>query len=404
MRVLHVITGLAAGGAETQLRLLIDHSSTEADVVALYNAASVAEQLRGDGVPVTDLGMRRNTQLGAVLRLTRLIRQGGYDVVHTHLYRACLYGRLAARLAGAPRIVATEHSLLDDQLEGRPATRGIRLLYLLGERCGDATIAVSGAVRANLVRWGVPSERIVTVPNGLDLGALAFDPEAREEVRADLGIAGSATVVGAVGRLHPGKHFDVVLTELAPALGADRHLVVVGEGPERDRLTRMAQELGVADRVHLVGEQPVSAYLSAMDLLVSPSRYETFGLAVLEALAAGLPVLYRRCPALDELGTQVPSAVRLPDEDGELGAAVEQALAARPAHRDRPAGLDRLDIAAVAARVDAVYAGIDRRAARASLRRRPRLPAPRSTPSASVTASRGRRTTEEMRNASPGEP
>jgi len=380
MRVLHVITGLAAGGAETQLRLLIAHSEADADVVALYNAASVAEQLRADGVGVTDLGMRRNTQLGAVLRLARLIRRGRYDVVHTHLYRACLYGRLAARLAGVGRIVATEHSLLDDQLEGRPATRGVRLLYRVGERCGDVTIAVSEAVRANLLRWGVRPERLVTVPNGLDLDALAFDPEARAAVRAGLGIAGSATVVGAVGRLHPGKRFDVLLTALAPALGRDRHLLVVGDGPEHDRLARLAQELDVADRVHLVGEQPVGPYLSAMDLLVSPSLYETFGLAVLEALAAGLPVLYRRCPALAELGTEVPGAGPLPEDDAELAAAVEKALAAPPADRARPAALDRLDVAAVAARVDGVYAGIDRRAARSSARRRLRLPAPRNTP------------------------
>jgi glycosyltransferase involved in cell wall biosynthesis len=244
----------------------------------------------------------------------------------------------------------------------------------------------------------------VTVPNGLDLDALAFDPSARGEVRAGLGIAGSATVIGAVGRLHPGKRFDLLLTALAPVLGADRHLVIVGDGPERDRLARLARELDIADRVHLVGEQPVRAYLSAMDLLVSPSRYETFGLAVLEALAAGLPVLYRRCPALAELGTEVPGAFPLPDDDGELAAAVEKALASPPTDRARPAALDRLDVAAVAARVDAIYAGIDRRAARTSARRRLRLPGPRSTPWARVTASRGRRRTEEMRNASPGEP
>ena len=101
MKVLHVITGLAAGGAETQLRLLLRHSRTDADVVALYNAGVVAEQLRRDGVLVTDLAMRSNRQVGAVLELAGLMRQGRYDVVHTHLYRACLYGRVAAKMAGA---------------------------------------------------------------------------------------------------------------------------------------------------------------------------------------------------------------------------------------------------------------------------------------------------------------
>jgi len=139
VRVLHVITGLAAGGAETQLRLLLQHTRHEVEVVALYNAGMVAEQLRADGIPVTDLGMRSNKQLGAVVRLAGLVRRGRFDVVHVHLYRAALYGRLAARLAGVRCVVATEHLLLDDQLEGLPATRGVRGLYLAAERLGQVT-------------------------------------------------------------------------------------------------------------------------------------------------------------------------------------------------------------------------------------------------------------------------
>ena len=273
MRVLHVITGLSAGGAETQLRLLLAHSRHDADVLALYNPGTVAAQLRADGVAVSDLGMRSNRELGAVLRLARVIRRGGYDAVHTHLYRACLYGRIAARLAGVRLVVATEHSLLDDQLEGRPATRPVRLLYLLSERLGRMTIAVSAQVRANLLAWGIAAERVTTISNGLDASAVAFDPGARAEVRAGLGIPGGATVVGAVGRLHPGKRFDVLLSALAPTLGPGRHLLVVGEGAERARLEQLAADAGVAAHVHLVGEQQVGRFLSAMNVIVSPLRY-----------------------------------------------------------------------------------------------------------------------------------
>jgi glycosyltransferase involved in cell wall biosynthesis len=129
----------------------------------------------------------------------------------------------------------------------------------------------------------------------------------------------------------------------------------VGDGPERLRLEQQAARLGVADFVHLAGEQPVAAYLSAMDLLVSPSRYETFGLAVLEGLASGLVVRYRSCPALDDLGTAVPGAAALPDDDGELPEAVDRALAGLGPGRRCPDELGMLRIDVVAARIDALH-------------------------------------------------
>lgn len=354
MRVLHVITGLAAGGAETQLRLLLRHSRHDAAVVALYNAGSVADQLRADDIPVFDLGMRSNREVGAIGRLVGIMRSGRYDVVHTHLYRALVYGRLAARMAGVERVLATEHSLLDDRLEGREATRAVRLLYRVSERAGQLTIAVSRAVRDNLLAWGLRADRVVVVPNGLDVRALEFDPRDRCRVRSSLGIPGEAEVIGGVGRLHPGKRFDELLRESAPTLSDRRHLVLLGEGPERRALERLASALQVAERVHLVGEQPVAPFLAAMDVLVSPSRQETFGLAILEALANGLPVLYRRCPALDELGADVPMAVRIRPRD-ELRAPLEQLLGKPGGNRACPQVLQPLDIRKMAATIDDLY-------------------------------------------------
>src|SRR5690349_8818195 len=124
VKVLHVITGLGVGGAELQLRSILQHTRHQSEVVTLYNPGPVAEMISGDGGRVRDLGMTGNTELPALGRLTRLIRDGGYHVVHTHLYRSCIYGRIAARLAGTPVVVTTEHSIGETHLERRRMTLG----------------------------------------------------------------------------------------------------------------------------------------------------------------------------------------------------------------------------------------------------------------------------------------
>ncbi|MFF0017543.1 glycosyltransferase [Streptomyces sp. NPDC005374] len=319
MKALHVITGLGVGGAEQQLRLLVGHLPVDCEVVTLTNPGPVADGLIADGVRVTHLGMAGNRDLGALPRLVRHIRSGGYDLVHTHLYRACVYGRLAARLAGVRAIVATEHSLGDSQMEGRRLTRGVRGLYLASERLGRSTVAVSPTVADRLRRWGVPAPRIEVVPNGIDLDRFRFDPARRLHTRRLLGLPETAYVIGGIGRLAPGKRFDVLIRALAQLPDIFR-LLLVGGGPEEHVLRRTAHEAGVADRVLFTGERPyvpdgspgpdLPSLTSAMDLLASPCPEEAFGLAAVEALAAGLPVLYVSCPAIEDLPPQTTGAAR----------------------------------------------------------------------------------------------
>jgi glycosyltransferase involved in cell wall biosynthesis len=353
MRVLHVITGLAAGGAEQQLRLLLRHQNAMTEVAALTNLGSLSRAIRSDGTVVHDLDMRGNTDVAVLPRLARLIRTGHFDVVHTHLYRACVYGRLAARLAGVPHVVATEHSLGDQHIEGRRISSSIRALYLATERLGATTIAVSAAVAERLAAWGVPASRIDQIPNGIEVSRYLFDPARRACTRAQLDIAPGRFVVGAVGRLVPGKRMELMLRALhrLPCVTA----VIVGDGPERAALTALATQLEI-DAVFPGESTEVPAMLSAMDLLVAPSAEETFGLAVVEALAAGLPVLYAASPALDELPAgSAPGARRLPPDPDAIRDALVTAVQHGPFRRPPPPALDRFDMAHVAARIDAVY-------------------------------------------------
>ncbi|MEU9668767.1 glycosyltransferase [Streptomyces bobili] len=382
MRALHIITGLGVGGAEQQLRLLLRHLPADCDVVTLTNPGPVADGLTADGVRVVHLGMAGNRDLGALPRLVRIIRSGGYDLVHTHLYRACLYGRLAARLAGVRAVVATEHSLGDSQMEGRPLTPGVRALYLAGERLGRATVAVSPTVAERLRRWGVPAGRIQVVPNGIDLARFAFDPVRRHRTRRRLGLPDHARVIGGIGRLHPGKRFDVLITALA-GLPADHYLLLVGGGPEESALRRTAREAGVADRVLFTGERPclpdggpgpdLPSLTCAMDVFASPSPEEAFGLAAVEALASGLPVLYASCPAIEDLPAHTaPTAHRVSGGPEAFVRALAGTLAAAPGPRGSAEAARHYDITRSAARLMDVYT--------ATVARQP-LPTPSSAPS-----------------------
>jgi glycosyltransferase involved in cell wall biosynthesis len=365
MRVLHVITGLAAGGAENQLRLLLGHRHMDAEVVALTNTGSVAEAIRNDGTIVHDLGMRGNTDLAALPRLLRLIRKGRFDLVHTHLYRACVYGRIAARLAGVRHVVATEHSLGANQIEGRRLSSGVRWLYLATERLGVTTIAVSATVARRLVTWGVPASRIDLIPNGIDATSYRFDPVRRARVRAQLGIAPGRFVVGAVGRLVPVKRTDLMLRAIGGNL--DVTALVVGEGPQRQALSALARQLNV-DAIFTGETTDVPGLMSAMDVLVATSTEETFGLTVIEALAAGLPVLYVTSPAIDDLPAgSAPAARRLPADPSlirdELAAVMRDGSKRLPP----PPAVDRYDIAELVARTYELYCRVTGTAPRTSV-------------------------------------
>ena len=355
MKVLHVITGLEAGGAEVQLAMLVRHTRHEPDVLTLYNPGSVAEQIRADGIRVRDLGMTRNTQIGALLRLRSLIAEGRYDVVHTHLYRTQIYARPAARLAGTPVVVTTEHSIGETHIERRKMTSAVRGLYLGSELFSDATIAVSDVVKERLVRWGVPARKITVIPNGLETGALAFDPAVRERARAQFGIGPDTYVIGALGRIDENKRVELTIEAAAPLLGERCKILIIGRGDYRTVLEETAARLEVTDHVIFGGFQPdTAAMMAAFDLYVASSVQETFGLAILEAMASGLPVVYTVCPALD--GIQTSQARQVAGTAEAMRAELTKAVEAGPQSRvPDHAVFDRYGMESVAHQVDDLY-------------------------------------------------
>ena len=311
MRVLHIITTLAEGGAEHQLRLLVSRLPQDCEVVTLSRPGAVAAAMRADGTTVHEVITTRDRDLSAVIKLRRLIRLGQFDVVHTHLYRACLQGRFAARLAGVRHVVATEYHLSGDG--------GARTLYLIGESLGQLTIAASEPIADRLRAHGVPDSRITVIPKAIDAAEFRYDPALRAAARKRLGIGPEVRVIGGVGRLEPGKRFDRLIRAVGEV--PEAILLLVGDGSARPALERLAAIEGVADRVTFAGAVGhAREMLCAMDVFASPSDEDTFGLVVLEALACGLPALYAVCPPLQELAAKrsaVDGAERLSPHDRE---------------------------------------------------------------------------------------
>jgi glycosyltransferase involved in cell wall biosynthesis len=375
LRVLQVITGLAAGGAEEQLRLLaprLAERGVDCEVAAFYHVGQTAALLRADGIRVHELNAPSFGDPRATFRLARIIRARRYELVHTHLFRAGLHGRLAARLAGVRAIVHTEHSLNPRLIEGRERTRKVETLYRVSERLGTLTLAVSAATAGHVGELGVRSERIRILPCGIDTSALRFDPAARRRVREQQGYAPDDLVIACVGRLVPAKRFHVAIEAVA-RLAAERYdravrLVVIGTGPQHAELQELAARR-LPKRSLFTGELPpakVAGWLAAADLFASPSPEETFGLSVLSALAAGLPTVYADCPALDSLPQAPDQCRRAPSEPASFQRALAE-LAARdrggPPGRVPCPAIGAFDIEDVADRLAAIYRELRRPAA-----------------------------------------
>ncbi|MEW9264106.1 glycosyltransferase [Kineococcus endophyticus] len=356
---MHVITTLTTGGAERQLELIAQRSAASSRTICLYEGGPVADSMRRGGLTVEVLGMRGWRKALAVPRLARRLRELSPDVVHVHLLAAQLWGIPAARLARVPVVVSSEHSLMADSIEGRPLSPWLRRVYLTLERLADHTVAVSATTAERLVAWGVPRGRISVVDNGIDVDGAQPATGDRERVRAELDVPGGATAIVAVGRLDPVKRVDEILEAVAPRLRSGGHvLLVAGAGSLRDALASQARSLGVDAAVRWLGARDdVPAVLAASDVLVSASRDETFGLAVLEAVAGGLPAVFVQCPALEELGA-LPDGTERADGGGPeaLRAALDRLTARGLGRRPVPPGVrERYDVRATAAALDSLH-------------------------------------------------
>ena len=312
MRVAHVHKMRGIGGSERHLLTLLPALAERGlDVVFVglddpdwdpsdfYDALAVpALRLRADA-----------------LVLPRLLRSLDADIVHTHLVHADVLGGLTARIRGAT-LVSTKHN--DDPFRlgvFRYVERGVT-------RLADRIVAITDSLRRFTVEQvGVPAAKVETIHYGLDALPAAWGENPPDDVPHD------ARIVLSTARLVAQKGVDQAVRALAE-LPADAVLVVLGEGPERASLERLARELGVAERVFLPGRVPdVAAWLRRAAVYVQPSRWEGFGLSVLEAMQAALPVVATRVSSLPELVVDGETGLLVPvDDAAALAGAIADAL------------------------------------------------------------------------------
>jgi len=256
------------------------------------------EKLAAEQIPVKIIPFRKTFDLRAAKRLAGFIREEKIEVLHSHGMLTNIIARTAGRLARVPVSVSTEHLTLELARGGRGKGRGERLkaryyrrLDNFTSRFNDRVIAVSRAVRDDLVEQGIPGQRIAIIRNGIDVPDL--DPVAGDKVRKELGIKAGDTVIGAVGRLSPQKDYPTLLRAFAEVLRrrSDTILLIAGDGRLRNDLETLASDLGIRERVKFLGYRPdVLEVVSAFDVYALSSLWEGLPLSVLEAMALGKPV------------------------------------------------------------------------------------------------------------------
>ncbi|HET6437206.1 MAG TPA: glycosyltransferase [Anaeromyxobacter sp.] len=332
MRVLQVIPTLSAEGAQRMMANLcreLRRSGHEVGVISLFDpsAQSLQADLVTQGVEVHSLGKRMGPDLRMFRRVAAEVIRFAPEVIHSHLYvlKYLLPGALIRRRR-CP-VVHTIHSLAEH--EG--GTLADLLVQRAAFRLGVTAVSIGEAVSRSFRRlYGAPPGR--TIPNGIPVDDYAPPRGAREVVRALLGI-GEAPVFVTVGRLVPEKNQAAALEAVASRRlrSLSAHLLVAGDGPLREALAGRARELGVADRVHLLGSRrDVARVLAAADVFVLPSTYEGHPLSVLEAMAAGKPVVATAVGCVPETVSGATGRLVVPGAAGALESAMYE-LAASPA-------------------------------------------------------------------------
>lgn len=309
-RVLHIIPTLDRAGAEKQLLLLaagLPREEFEVHVCVLTRLGPLWPDYRAAGIPVTLIGKPWKFDPLALVRLWRLMRRLRPQVVHTWIFAANAYGRVAGLLAGVGCLVAGERCV--DLWKG-PSELAIDRWLARRTSC---IVVNSPAVRDFYVQHGLPSDKFEVIPNGMPPVGLPRAP--RDQVLAELRLPQTARLIALVGRLWPQKRVQDAIwaMDLLRVYPYDLHLLVVGDGPQRRQLERLAAQVDRPNHIHFLGQRAdVLRLLPHCEMLWSPSAFEGQSNAILEAMAAGIPVVATDIPGTRDLVVHGQTGLLIP--------------------------------------------------------------------------------------------
>ncbi|MFC1807901.1 glycosyltransferase [Candidatus Omnitrophota bacterium] len=290
-RIAYVVWQLEPWGAERvviNLAKNIDRSKFEPYVICINEAGSVSDELNDAGIPVITVNKRSKVDIIALFRLIRIFSKYNFDIIHTHMFTSNLWGRIANIFAGKKPLAITEHNV--DEWKGKIELTLDKILL----PCTDKLICVSEKVKSFYdSKLSLRNGKSVVCHNGVDVTGLSISSD-RESFREKLGLFGDKKLIAVIGRLVPQKDVGNFLRAFKQICQKrkDVEALIVGDGPLREDLVKVRDELGLKEDVRFLGlRDDIGDILNAIDLLVVPSTREGLSVAILEAMAIGLPVV-----------------------------------------------------------------------------------------------------------------
>ena len=301
-----MIPTLDRSGAEKQFTLLatrLPRDEFDVTAIALTRGGPYAEELSAAGIPLTVIGKRTKFDPSSIFRLRRELQRINPDILHTWLFAANAYGRLCSGIIPKSKIVVSERCV-DSWKSGWQIWLDRRLIDRTDQLVGNSASVVE--FYRNL---GVPSEKLSCIPNGIDIPAAARseDESERRTLLEELNLPPNAFIAGYVGRLAQQKRVEDLIwaVETLRQIRTNLYLVVVGDGPERQRLEDFTHHIGATNFIRFLGHrEDASRWMRLFDVFCLASSFEGMSNSIMEAMSLGKPVIASDIPANRELVVQ----------------------------------------------------------------------------------------------------